>query len=255
MGEYYWNAEAYEEAEARFLDLAVKYPDSPLADEGYFWAGRSAARRSDFVRAVEHFGVLAKQHPASPLLPEARILQGDALTLLGRDEDINLAILAFEEVIRQWPDSYHVDAAWGRKGDCLWTMGTKLPEGPAQDARLEEALAAYRIVAESPTASFELQLQAGFKIGRCLEKMGRTDEAFARYMDVMYAYVGGVRQGEADALWFTRAAFKAAGIMKSRERWEEAVSIYRRVVRERVPASEEAEKLLQEIRLKHWLPF
>lgn len=255
MGEYYWNLGDDESAETWFVDLAVKYPESPLADEGYFWAGRSAARRKDYTGAVEHFGDLAKLHSNSPLLPEARFLQGDALTELGGVRTAD-AILAFEEIIRTWPDSYFVDAAWGRKGDCLFTLGTGLEDSEARTARLEEAMAAYGTVASSDSASFELKLQAGYKVGRCLEKMGRTDEAFRQYTNVVYAYTGARHlHGETDPFWFTRAAFSAAAIMKSQERWEAAITLYRRVIRERVPAADEAEKFIQEIRLKHWLPF
>ena len=255
MGEYEWNANAYDKAETWFMDLAQRYPAAQLADEGYFWAGRSAVRRKDYVGAVKHFGDLAKLHPGSPLVPEARFLQGDALSELGGVRTAD-AILAFEEIIRNWPESYYVDAAWGRKGDCLFTLGTELEEPAARNSRLQEAMAAYQTAASSETASFELKLQAGYKVGRCLEKMGKVEEAFKQYMEVVYAYAGARRlHGETDPFWFTRAAFNAAAIVKSEQRWAEAISIYRRVMQERVPAADEADKFIQEIRLKHWFPF
>ena len=112
------------------------------------------------------------------------------------------------------------------------------------------------MVLESPNSSRDLKWQAEYKMGRCSEKMGQADEALERYMDVVYGYLMDAGKGvQETSLWFTRAAFNAAAIKESQEKWREAVSIYKRVVNAGVPAASEAQARIQSIRLAHWVFF
>jgi TolA-binding protein len=247
LGEYSYNHGDYANAEKRFSELAQRHAQGSLADHALYWAGRSAAGGKEYVRAIEYYTLLAKNHPDSPRVPEARFAQGDALSELGQ---FATAILAFDEIIAKYPRSYLVDLAWGRKGDCQFTLGKDDPK------RYEEALTSYRVVRESPRASRDLKAQAEYKMGRCREKAGQLGEALELYMNVVYTYLAEAHQASAgDPLWFTRAAFSAAAIKESQEKWREAVSIYRRVVNVGVPAAAEAQARIQRIRVEHWVLF
>ncbi len=253
LGEYHWNRGEFAEAETQFLAYAERAPQGELVDKALFWAGRSAARQSSYARAMDHAAQLVREQPESPLMVEVRLFQGDVLTEQAR---FSAAILAFEEIIENWPSSYLVDRAWGRKGDCQFTLGTEGTNGVPQQARFQEALTSYRTVYESTTASADLKLQALYKTGRCLEKMGREDEAFEAYMKVVYEYVANWSSGDAlGSLWFTRAAFSAAGMMEAQSKWDEALKIYKRVADAGLPASKEARKRMQKLRLEHWVIF
>jgi len=253
LGEYLWNHGQYAEAETQFLALAESRPGGELADQAWFWAARSAAKLSEYLRAGEHLTELVRLHPDSPRMPEARMLQGDILSELGK---FSGSILAFEEIIKNWPTSYLVDQAWGRKGDCQFTLGTEGTNGVPQQHRLEEALASYRTVFESTSAQPKLKLQARYKMGRCEEKRGNTDQAIEHYQEVVYEYFAEWGAGTPlDPVWFTRAAFGAAGIMESADDWLGATRIYRRVVDAGVPAAEEARKRIQRIRLENWFVY
>lgn len=247
LGEYYFNLGDYAQAERQFADLATRYPQGVLAPDALFWAGRAASAQKEFLRAIEHFSALAKNYPGSSKGAEARFAQGDALSELG---NYPAAILAFEEVIVKYPSSPLVDLAWGRKGDCQFTLGKD------DTKRYQEALASYRMVLDSPRADRDLKWQAEYKIGRCREKMGLPEEAVERYMNVVYGYLSDMERGTAgDPLWFTRAAFGAAAIRESQEKWREAVGVYRRVAEAAVPASAEAEERIRKIRSEHWVLF
>jgi len=250
MGEYEYNRQAFKEAESHFSELTRKHPDSPLADDALFWAGRAAFDQAEYRRAAEGwFAALAKKHPTSPMLTEARLLQGDALRELA---EYSGAILVFNEFIKQFPNSYLIDRVWLRKGDCQFTLGTN------DRKRYEEAITSYRVVVDSANAAQELKLQANCKIGRCLEKMDRTDAALRQYLEqVVYKYLALREQGVPldGAKWFTRAAQYAAGICEARKNWREAVNIYRRIVEADVPASKSAQERINKIRLENWLLF
>ena len=247
LGEYQFNHGEYAEAEKQFMALAERDAKGSLADAAVFWAGRAAMEQKEYLRAIETFNKLAKNYPASTRLAEARFAQGDALSELGQFAG---AILAFEEVINKFPGSYLVDLAWGRKGDCQFTLGKEDPK------RYQEALASYQMVLGSRRAGRDLKAQAEHKMGRCHEKMNQREEALERYMNVVYGYLRDMEQGDAGSpVWFTRSAFNAASIKESEGQWREAVNIYKRVVRANVPASAEAQGRIQKIRLEHWVLF
>ncbi len=240
LGEQHFNAGQYPEAETTFRDLATRFPASPQGDDALYWAGRAASAQSEYRRAIGSFNELIRVYTNSPLLPEARFAQGDALSELG---EFAGAILAFEDIVRNYPSSPLVDRARGRRGDCQFTLGADRPE------RYPEALASYRAILDSALASPSLKLQAEFKTGRCYEKMGRRDEAFEYYMNVVYGWLGLRDRGQfAEPVWFARAAFAAAAVKEAAQQWEEAIRIYERVRAAGIPAGADAAKRIESIR-------
>ena len=127
--------------------------------------------------------------------------------------------------------------------------------GQETPARYEEALLSYRTLLDFAGAPVDLRLQAGFKIGRCLEKMGRSAAALDRYMEVVYSYLQEARPPAEATVWFTRSAFAAAALQERAGRWKEAFGIYRRVADSDAPAAPEARDRMERIRKEHWVLF
>jgi len=245
IGEYAFNHSAYAEAETRFTELAAKFPKDLQAEAALIWAGRSAMMQKEYVRAVDIFSRLARSYPAGERLAEARFLQGDSLSELG---EFSRAILVFDELIAKFPNSTLVGAAWGRRGDCQFTLGA------ADAKRYEEAIASFRSVARSPGTGFDLELQAEYKIGRCYDKMVRRSEAFEQYYTrVVCRYLAAVSPDTASAMWFTKAAFAAADILEADKNWKRAIRVLERVVAAKVPAGADAGKRIEQIRKEHWV--
>jgi TolA-binding protein len=244
LAQHDYNAGRLDSAETRFAALAAELPSSPRAPEALYWAGRAAFARREYLAANEHFNALMAAWPDSPLLPRALLSQGDTLAALGHFE---AAILAFEEVIVAAPDSPEAIVAWGRKGDCQYTLGS------ADPARFEEALLSYRTLADLPSVPDDLRLQALYKIARYLEKAGHVASAFDHYMDVVYSYLRLPSPAPEAAVWFTRSAFAAAAIRERAGDWREAAAIYRRLAESRVPASPEALDRAEALARDHWL--
>jgi len=249
LGEYAFNHGNYKEAQAQFANLAAKYPDDPIAPGALLFAGEAAARQKEYLQAIEQFAALAKKYPADPRVPKARYEQGDAMTELGEFAN---AILVFEEIIKKYPDSNLVDMALCRKADCEFALGSDDPK------RYESAMVGYKVVAGSATAMPDLRMQARYKTGTCLRKIGRNDDAFEQYYTrVMIPYLddsrGDRREDPACQIWFTRAAFDAVEILEPQKKWREIVRILKRVVEAGVPASDEAQKRIDQIRLRHWV--
>lgn len=247
LGEHAYNLGDYGAAESEFLRVAAAHAASPLADQALYRAGRSAAAAHEFVRAIEHYSRLATAYPQSPFLADARFAQGDALSELGR---FDAALLLFDQIIKSRPEGYLALLAWGRKGDCHFTLGG----GDA--ARFTQALSCYQAVRDNPKAGAALAMQADYKAGRCLERMGRAGEAFERYMAVVYSHAAERQAGRTGApVWFVRAAFGAAAIEERAERWREAANVYQRVVDDGGTAASDAAGRIRKIRAEHWMLF
>ncbi|HAL91911.1 MAG TPA: hypothetical protein DCM68_02665, partial [Verrucomicrobia bacterium] len=214
--------------------------------DALYWAGRAATARRAYLSANGHYNALMARYPDSARLAETLLAQGDVLSELGQ---FAAAILAFNEVIVKFPQTPEAMIAWGRKGDCQFTLGQEDP------ARYEEALLSYRTLLDFAGAPADLRLQAGYKVGRCLEKMNRVPAALDRYMEVVYSFLQEEQPPAEAAVWFTRAAFGTAALQENAGRWKEAAGIYRRVADAGVPAAAEARGRTERIRQEHWVLF
>ncbi|MDO9542133.1 MAG: tetratricopeptide repeat protein, partial [Kiritimatiellia bacterium] len=242
LSEHDYNNGRYDSAEKSFRRLANNYPHSPLAEDALFWAGRAALMQNEFKRGRDYFSTLIRQYPSSRKRPEGRYFQGVALCELGQ---FDAAILIFNEIIKQYPD--HESAAF-KKADCQFILGSDEPK------RYEEAINSYQFTLDRPECSAASRLQAKYKIGRCLEKLGRSNEAFAQYLQVVYLYLQNQESPSCNR-WFARAAFNAAGIMEDKQQWRQAVNIYGRVVEADIPASNDAQERIDKLRSENWLSF
>lgn len=242
--EYRYNRDEFQEAEALFMLLAERYQDHELADDALFWAGRSAFEQKEYQKAVAMYKELIENFPESTKRAEARFAQGDALSKLG---EFAGAIQTFEEIIQQFPDHYLVDEARGRIGDCHFTLGGQDP------ARYRDSLDAYVTIISRGRASAEMMQQAQYKIGRCYEKLGDSEQALSYYVQVVYGYMDSAHSGSVvSSVWFSRAAFAAADLLENEGRLKEAANLYKRVVAAQVPAAEDARSRLQKLRLENW---
>ncbi|QBG47570.1 tetratricopeptide repeat protein [Verrucomicrobia bacterium S94] len=249
LGEQFYNQGRYDEAEPLFLRIARDFKGHEYAARALYWAGRAAAAQSNYVEAIERYSEVAKTYPDSDIMPQVRFAQGDTLTELGQ---FARAILAFEEIIKNYPDSYLVNSAWGRKGDCQFSLGVDNPE------RYVEAMNSYQAILDRPSAPIGLKLHVENKIGECLEKTNVSDKAFSRYMNVVYTFINeDVERSPYTITWFTRSA-RSAGAIKERQRaWKEAVQVYERLLEADVneSANQWAEERIAKIKQENWLLF
>ena len=247
LAEQYFNSGDYKKAEPLFMRIADNFKSDDLAPRALYWAGRAAAAQANYVLAIERYSAVAKTYPASDVLPQTRFAQGDALSELG---EFSRGILAFEEIIKNYPESHLVSSAWGRKGDCQFSLAAENP------ARYAEAMNSYQAILDRSSSLPTIKLQAEYKVGRCLEKTNVPDRAFNRYMSVVYTFINEPEERSPySVMWFTRSAFGAAVLKEKEQSWLEAVSIYQRVLEADVPARDEAAKRIEKIKKDNWLLF
>lgn len=251
LGKYTFNAGQYAEAEKAFLSFYASHPKDPDAERALLWAARAAARGEEYLRANEILARLMKAFPNGTRVAEARLDQANVLIALAKFPE---AILALQEIINRFPQSDLVPDAWLRLGDCQFMLG-------ADDAmRYAAASTAFRAAASHPNARVDLMLQAEYKIGRCLQKMDRPDEAMRQYYKnviVRYQEVrdGGAAPGEAARTWVGRAARDTADILEERKEWQKVVSVLERALNAGVADDTGIRDRIQTIRAQHWWLF
>ena len=231
------NVGDYERSEQLFMQIFEQHPEHVLAEHALYRAGRAAFAQSKYTTAIEMYSAWITQFSDQPRLVYVRFSQGDVFSELG---EYARAILAYEEVIENFPQHVLSDAALGRIGDCQFALASEQPE------RYTEAKNAYLTLKDRMSASPELRLESLYKLGRCEEKMGFATEAFVQYMQGVYHYINaGLVPTEANTTWLSRAAFSAAKIQENLGNRAEAISVYDRLLALDIPASAEAARRRQ----------
>lgn len=246
LGKFDFNRGKYEDARRFFLDHAGRWPESRWADAALVWAARAAAGASDFTGAIELVTRLVRAYPKSARMTEALLIQVDALMELARFEE---AILLADQIMAQELNGEWYQVALLRKADCLFTMGAD------NSVRYQEALTAYRTILVSERLTPVLTLQLHFKVGRCLEKLKRIDDAIDQYYsEVIIRFQSerarGVWYDDGSSSLFVRSAFNVSELYEQKRQPEQAVRVLQRVLQAGVPGEEEARQRIERLRAK-----
>src|SRR5262249_44165696 len=165
----------------------------------------------------------------------------EALTMRQAHQDKE-AIVLLEDLLAQTPPADIRTQTLDTKGEAQFTLA-------ANDQKLyEEAAKTFDNLISGENIPVEWKQRALYQKAKCMEKLGKTDEALTDYYDVL-AMEGGV----GDQLWYFRAGFDAAQILEDRRSWSTAAAIYEKLASTRGARSEEAKDRLTRMRFEHFL--
>jgi len=246
LGKFEFNRGRFAEARKLFLEYVTRWAKGDWADAALLWAARAAVGGTDFTGAVELVSRLVQEYPKSPRLTEARMTQVDALMELARFAE---AILLLDQVITEAPDREWVAQAKHLKGDCLFALGADNTE------RCLRALASYRDALQEPSLTPSQRLQLHYKVGRCLEKLRRFDDAIETYysevvIHYLNARAAGVWYDDIAAGLFMRAAFNVADLYERRGQPDLAANVLGRVLQSDVSGKDEIRQRMERLRRK-----
>ncbi|MDX2226522.1 MAG: tetratricopeptide repeat protein [Verrucomicrobiae bacterium] len=243
-GNYHYSKQDYARAQAQFEALVKKFPRAPLADEAAYWAGKAAYSRQDYPAATALFQQVINGTDAS-LKFDARMRQGEVLRQTGQFES---ALLLYEAVLKESPNAPGIAEALLGKAVCLHTL-----------KKYDEAISALNDVLKANPDSLPLQHEATYRLAKALEKKGRTKEALALYLDILYGNALPPRlQNPAPAkntefVWFGRAGFDAGKIKEEQEDWQGAIQIYKILESAGGPISQEARERKTRLQAQHMI--
>ncbi len=244
VGDHFYRAGDFVNAEKNYQLLFQTWPASSLAYPARMMAGRAAMGRLGYSDAIQYFISLTSDTNCPPDLDaQALFAYGGALMHV-ESSDTNNPLANFGQAIQVFKaigqtyagtdQSWLVPLAWGEMGDCYLQLA-----GQPQGAHFyDDATNAYGQVIHSPAANIAARSQAQMGIGLVLEKRATQatgsdqtallQQALQNYLDVLYGK--NLRDSEAaDPFWAKKAGLQAAGVAETLGEWPQAVNVYRRL--------------------------
>ena len=242
VGDHFYRAGDFVNAEKNYQLLYQYWPMSSLAYPARMMAGRAAMSRQDFNGAIQYFITLTSDTNCPPDLDAQALFAYGSAEM--QDPDTNnplanyvTAIKVFTAIGQNYAgtdQSWLVPLAWGAMGECYLQLA-----GQPQGAQYyDDATNAYAQVIHSPQADATARSQAQVGIGLVMEKRAAQatgpdqtallQQALQNYLDVLYER--NLRDGEAgDPFWVKKAGLQAASVAETLGEWPQAVNVYRRL--------------------------
>ena len=255
LGEAYYRKKDFSQAMLAFEQLAVHHPESSLLGPALFSAGKAASLSKlpeDRARAIELWARLA-ENESTPLALYARHEQGLFKVKLGEVDD---AIAAFDSILEHDPPAplELKLAVLADRGQAMFNIATARDNEPDY---LLNAIQSFDNILSDPGTPPSWRNQATVRKAKCLERLGRQDEALDTYSDVVQS--DRLTEGAdseapvAQVEWFFRAGLGAIRILQKKEEWDSAIRIAESLAHSGSPRAIEASRLADRIRLEHFI--
>jgi TolA-binding protein len=219
----------------------TNWPRNSLTWEAQLKAGRTAMKRQNFEDAKRYFRDLIDGTitPPETIMVQAYLALGETFTFRGpaqnATEGLKSAVTVYAQVERYYPQDPLVPRALGEIGSCYFQLA-----GIDNPTNYDAALDAFTRAAKHPAADVSTWAQAQVGIGKVLSSQARLkqtngtpaeasallDSAQLNFLTVLYTeYDSEVP----DPTWIREAAINAAEIAESRNKWDSALRVYRRL--------------------------
>ena len=243
LGEMYYRAEDFANAETQFELLAEQNAAGSLTDRALFFAGEAAMASmagQSLDRALVLFDRVVQLN--GELKWAARNEQAVIERKLGKPQD---ALVLYDEVLNGAARAAEKREAICGKGDILFEMAASDPQN------YQRAIEAYDKLAADRDAPAHWRNQALFKKGLCLEKNADRAGALASFYTVLDEGIRPDRPHE--FFWFYKAGFNAGQLLEADAKWESAAAVYEKLAATGGTRSDEARERLDRLRLEHFL--
>jgi tetratricopeptide (TPR) repeat protein len=244
LGEFYLNHQDYVRAQDAFQQLVTNYPNSDEVGTAYFYAGRAAFAHEDYTSAL---GLLEKVPDTSPFKPDARLWEG---RVYQQQQNFAQAQTMYDAVLATEKSGPLFVEASLLKGQCLFALGSQDPGNYTQ------ALGAFNQILQSQDGSIADRNEAAVRLAKCLDKLGRTDEALGKYLDVVYGNVAGnaaPKPQPPEFSWQLEAGSQAGSILEKRKDWRGAIEVYKRLEQIGGPHAQDFHDLIIKLRRDNYI--
>ncbi|MBU1124990.1 MAG: tetratricopeptide repeat protein, partial [Candidatus Omnitrophica bacterium] len=187
-----------------FSSLVQDFPTSNLVPDAYYALGSSYQEEASFNEAIDFFRKVGASGP-SDLAAQAGIAIAD---IYARQNKLSEALAEYHMLAQAYP---HLSGI----------IYPKIAEVLEEKGDLQEALALYRKSLDMVPVKEMASVQ--FKIAQTLQSQGQSDEAIEEYLKVTYLYSDNKELA-------TKALLRVAQLYEDKEKFKEAISIYRRII-------------------------
>jgi len=228
VADFYYRNARLPEAESNYQLISQRNHGTEIAYQAQLMAGRVAIARQDWLGASNYFSAIAndKSCPVD-LRREAMFAFGD--TLLFQDstnklKDYRDAAAIFNDIESSSSNRLAI-LACGQKANCILQYAQNLQ----QTNELTNVVASFQKIVISILADATARSIAKVGIAVVLEKQGNWQKAKDEYLDVFYEKL--LRDGEKpNPFWTKRAGMDAARLAEAHGEWDQAFSVYKRLL-------------------------
>lgn len=203
LGEYHYRRNELDLARRYFSSLIRDFPKSNLVADSYYALGSTYQQESKYLEAIDNFKKVIELGK-SDLAGQAAIAIADIYL---KQERFDLALTTHKNVTNQYPNLVHL--IYPKLADIYFKMGD-----------YAGALDFYRKSQEVVPVQGMSYIQ--FKIAETLQAQGKFQEAAEEYLKVTYLYAQ-------DNNLAVRALLRVAAIYEDKEKFAEALNIYKRI--------------------------
>jgi tetratricopeptide (TPR) repeat protein len=240
LGEFYSFRQDYVKAQDAFQQLTTAYPQSDYADRAYFFAGQAAFQHQDYATARM---LLEKVPDTSPFKPEARLWEGKTYQ---QQLDFAQAVSVLDTVLATEKAGEAFIEASLLKGECLF-----------EEKNYSGALDAFGAVLKSTDGTIAQRNQAATRSAKCLQELGKRDEAMAMYLNVLYGRLAGDDAANSpqppEFSWQIEAGVQAGMMRESDKDFRGAIEIYKRLEQIGGAHQQEFHDLIDKIRRDNYI--
>ncbi len=244
LGEFYAYRQDYVKAQDAFQQLTTNYPNSSYADTASFYAGRAAFAHQDYSAALALF---QKVPDASPFKTEALLWEG---RVYQQQLNFSQAETLYDGVLTTEKTGPRFVEASLLKGQCLFEFGANDP------SNYNLALDAFDRIVKSKEGTIAERNEADVRAAKCLEMMGREDDAMGRYLDVLYGRAAGDDNNSPtppEFSWQIKAGWEAGRIREKKKDWRGAIEIYQRLEQIGGAQQQTAHDLIDKLRRDNYI--
>jgi TolA-binding protein len=243
LGEMYYRAEDFANAETQFELLAEQNSGGSFTERALFFAGEAAMASmagQSLDRAIVLFDRVVQLN--GELKWAARNEQAVIERKLAKPQD---ALVLYDEVLNGAARPAEKREAICGKGDIFFEMAASDPQN------YQRAIEAYDKLAAERDAPAHWRNQALFKKGLCLEKKADRAGALASFYTVLDE--GSRPDRPHEFFWFYKAGFNAGQLLEADAKWESAAAVYEKLAATGGTRADEARERLDRLRLEHFL--
>jgi tetratricopeptide (TPR) repeat protein len=158
------------------------------------------------------------------------------------------AVQLFDAVIEQDKQGRVVVEAILRKGDAYLGWGAN------DNSKYELALNSFQQAMQQKGALLSQWNEATFKKSKALQKLNRTDEALASYMDLLNGRGSESTEKQVpEYLWRIKGGLEAADMKQFRKDWKGALAVYRKLEQLGGPNQQEFRDAIHRIKRENFI--
>ncbi len=225
-------------AQQLFNKLADDFPKSSYAPYALFQVALLELQRgqeANLREAYNRFEKLITTYPQSEFVFDARVEQGN---LLRRLNDFAPAQQAYEAILNAFPQHAGIDAVR------LALADSHAAQAAGEESHADRAKEGYDRLLALPTASLDLRVEAGFKLGNLLVQYPDTRGADTIWWDVVHQFLLDKRMaaqlGPKGRYWISRTLLELGDLLTKQGHPEEARRAWELIRQEGLPSQNEA---------------